>query len=234
MTCIPYDQWFQYRVACNAKNNPLSVKGFGYVLAGLRGLGATGLTANQVLIETGAPLPATINTSAVDTSDPCYLAAQTPCPQTPSNAPPLVCPAGQIRSCPFVPAGQQMDWSKCSCSSCLEGSAWYAAQLACNAGDKTQCAVTNTRPCVAPVPCPSGTRVVVQVPRQATTGAWGSVAVSYCSASGSASAPPSGNALPGGVLTASATAAGGFSHWGLLAAVVVGGGALYLAMRKKG
>lgn len=39
--------------------------------------------------------------------------------------------------------------------------------------------------------------------------------------SGSATAPPR------------AVSSGGFSHWGLLAALAVGGGALYLVMRKK-
>lgn len=44
-----------------------------------------------------------------------------------------------------------------------------------------------------------------------------------------ATAPPS-NTVP---ILQSNTAAGGFSHWGLLAAVAVGGTALYLVMRKK-
>lgn len=48
---------------------------------------------------------------------------------------------------------------------------------------------------------------------------------------GSATAPSS---IPGGTPITTASAAGGFSHWGLLAALAVGGGALYLVMKKKG
>ena len=49
-----------------------------------------------------------------------------------------------------------------------------------------------------------------------------------------AQAPASSSALPGGVpVTQANVAAGGFSHWGLLAALAVGGTALYLVTRKK-
>ncbi len=44
-----------------------------------------------------------------------------------------------------------------------------------------------------------------------------------------ATAPPAVPGTPG----APTSTAGGFSHWGLLAALAVGGGALYLVMRKK-
>lgn len=47
---------------------------------------------------------------------------------------------------------------------------------------------------------------------------------------GSATAPAMD---PGGGIVQS-TAAGGFSHWGLLAALAAGGGVLYLVMKKKG
>lgn len=46
--------------------------------------------------------------------------------------------------------------------------------------------------------------------------------------SGSASAPPASASTP-----TQASVAGGFQHWGLLAALAVGGGALYLVTRKK-
>lgn len=126
----------------------------------------------------------------------------------------LVCPAGTARSCPFVPAGQQMDWSACSCYPCIKGSTWKTAQLACNAGEAAQCAVADTRPCPAPSPCPSGTTPVGgKLPRQSKTGAWGTAQWTDC-------AP-----LVSSASVAQAARSVG-AHWGLclgltLAAVIV-------------
>lgn len=52
-----------------------SVKGFGYVAAGMRGLGATAVLSNPSLFSSASSLaPAPV------TYDPCAIAQQTPCP----------------------------------------------------------------------------------------------------------------------------------------------------------
>ncbi len=64
---------------------------------------------------------------------------------------------------------------------CVDAQAWKAAQLACNAGDLSQCALADQRACLPPDVCPSGTLVREIVPRQnRTTGMWGTVAIAYC------------------------------------------------------
>lgn len=66
---------------------------------------------------------------------------------------------------------------------CLDQQAWKAAQLACNAGDASQCAMADAvrSLCVGPNTCEQGTLVYESVPRQnRATGQWGTVAISYC------------------------------------------------------
>lgn len=182
MTCVDYTTWMNAKKAC--ANKLASVKGFGYVSTG-RSLGFSvsatvspasiigGGAGQQAPMQTMVPLqvtaPAyasTINTNAIDPTDPCYIASQGFC----------TCPPGLNKVCLAQVPGS-----------------------------------TTPAPCQCIAP-----------------------ARSSAPSSGSATAPASSNALPGGVPVQQANvAAGGFSHWGLLAAVAVGGTALYLVMKKK-
>lgn len=107
------------------------------------------------------------------------------------------------------------------------------------------CSVASQMPCPGPDTCSGGlVRTCEKVPRQANNGAWGTVSICYCAPPPYASAipshapstyvpaPPPADTTYAPPVQAN-LAAGGFSHWGLLAAVAVGGGALYLVMRKK-
>jgi hypothetical protein len=187
--CIPFLQWLQYNDACKAKTSTFSVKGFGYSATGLAGLRAYGdlnfsvtpasvvnfASGNAPLVSTPSAAPPTpsvtamqptINTTPVyDPSDPCYYAAQTPCPA--GTGCPASCPTG-----------------------------FHSIGLVTAPGAPAQC-VCGKDKAVAPPAATTGPAPYVAPPVQANV------------------------------------AAGGFSHWGLLAAVVVGGGALYLVTRKK-
>ncbi len=92
------------------------------------------------------------------------------------------------------------------------------------------CAIANQLPCGGPDSCPTGQKHFCErLPRQALNGKWG-LSATICSCLPLAAAAPP--AVPGGAVVPGVVA-GGFSHWGLLAALAVGGGALYLVMRKK-
>lgn len=88
---------------------------------------------------------------------------------------------------------------------------WKAAQLACNAGDAAQCAVASVLPCYVPEPCPAGqVWVNERIPKQAKSGAWGTISVTHCDP----------------MYTSAAVATTAKNHWGLylglaVAAVVV-------------
>jgi hypothetical protein len=73
MACIDYATWQQAARACQNLN--ASVKGFGYTLAGLQGLRSLGVD------------PVSLNIPAPDSSDPCAIAQQTPCPPPARTAP---------------------------------------------------------------------------------------------------------------------------------------------------
>jgi len=84
------------------------------------------------------------------------------------------------------------------------------------------CSVASQGPCPGPATCPTGNVLRCEsVPTQT-----GATTICYCAPL--ATAPPATTTT-----TTTTTAAGGFSHWGLLAALAVGGGALYLVMKKK-
>jgi hypothetical protein len=110
-----------------------------------------------------------------------------------------LCPQGYKVSC--------SDPSTCTCLECLEPKAWSASQKACNAQGGKPISTDPSDPCTLadailtapgkicfppssapsqypPDPCPSGqTLLSEKVPRQSTTGAWGTVSVSYCASS---------------------------------------------------
>ncbi len=69
MSCVEYKTWLAAKSACS--NRLASVRGFGYV--------ATGAV--------------NINTSAVDATDPCYIASLTPCAPTQASLTPTPAPA---------------------------------------------------------------------------------------------------------------------------------------------
>ncbi len=175
--CIPYFQWLGANAACRDKSAGISVRGFGYTrtgVAGLRGLALRGL-GDDYSVQAPVVSQPSLNTSAIDASDPCYIAQQTPCPM--STGCPASCPTG-----------------------------FHSVTLLAAPGKPAQCVCGKDKAASAP---PTTTMTIVP--------------------GGSASAPPSSD--PG--VVQSNVAAGGFSHWGLLAAVAVGGTALYLVMRKK-
>lgn len=114
MTCVPYTQWIAANAACNAKSNPISVKGFGYVPTGraaLRGLGfsvsasitptsvANAIQSGQLINPPSSSAPPVVQstpsintTPMLDPSDPCFVATQEPCPA--GQGCPAVCPPG--------------------------------------------------------------------------------------------------------------------------------------------
>jgi hypothetical protein len=91
MACIDYNTWVTAKAACLAAQSGLAVKGYGY--AGLRGLGVspppppTGYTAAPSTVS----LP-TLIIAPPNPSDPCVIAAQTPCPATEMPANPNAVP----------------------------------------------------------------------------------------------------------------------------------------------
>lgn len=177
MACIPYAQWITANAACRDKTQAISVKGFGYAAtgrAGLLGLGATFIEAQQLMAAASAPPAQNLNTQALvyDVNDPCSISVQAPCPA--GTGCPAICPTG-----------------------------WHSIGLLTAPGQPALC----------------------NCAKDAAT-----VATAATSSSGSAVAPSVTSTPP--LVQASMTDAG-FSHWGLLAALAVGGGALYLVMKKK-
>ncbi len=96
------------------------------------------------------------------------------------------------------------------------------------------CSIASQKPCLAPAVCPPGlSRICQNIPRQATMGAhageWGTVSVCQClSPSNPVAVGPTSAPVP--VMQASA---GGFQHWGLLAALAAGGAVIYFATRPR-
>lgn len=208
MACIPYTQWLGANAGCKAKTSTFSVQGFGYTrtgIAGLRGLGLRGLGAGFDVSVTPASIATAIQGGGLVQSAP------------PPSTPPVI-------SQPTLNTTPVYNDPNDPC--------YIASQTPCPAG--TGC----------PAQCPSGYHsidLLVAPGKPAQCACGKDKAASAPSAmtlvpGGSATAPPSGNPVltptPGGILQSN-VATGGFSHWGLLAAVAVGGTALYLVMRKK-
>ena len=96
------------------------------------------------------------------------------------------------------------------------------------------CSIAGQKPCLAPAVCPPGqARICQNVPRQATMGAhageWGTVSVCQC---GAAPAPTPGPAYAPSSTPIVQASAGGFQHWGLLAALAAGGAVIYFVSRR--
>lgn len=81
MSCVDRTTW--NKAVADCQNLQASVKGFGYVPAGMRGLGAAAFLANSSLITTAAQLN---TTPPAVTYDPCAIAQQTPCAQAAPRA----------------------------------------------------------------------------------------------------------------------------------------------------
>lgn len=89
MACLDYATWLKASQACQASMP--SVKGFGYVATGKRGLRGYG-DINNLAIQTSTP------------TDPCTLAQQTPCPQpTPASLKTPMTPAQFCAANPMHP-----------------------------------------------------------------------------------------------------------------------------------
>lgn len=119
MACIDFSTWNDAVAAC--KNMQQSVRGLGHNYAptglrAMRGLGVASVSASispssainflnvpsvsQAVVI--APPTGTLNTGTAAASDPCAIAAQTPCskPKALTAAPPpLVCGQGFMKSC---------------------------------------------------------------------------------------------------------------------------------------
>lgn len=117
MACVEYTTWNNAKVAC--QNLTESVRGLGhnYAPTGLRAMRGLGLTASAILTPTPfsipqavvlAPASPSLNTGAsASATDPCTIAAQTPCPSAgralTAAPPPLVCGAGFFKTCNPAP-----------------------------------------------------------------------------------------------------------------------------------
>lgn len=82
MSCVDRTTW--NKAVSDCTNLQASVKGFGYVPAGMRGLGATASFASGTSLITSAS-QLNITPQAV-TYDPCAIAQQTPCAQAAPRA----------------------------------------------------------------------------------------------------------------------------------------------------
>jgi hypothetical protein len=84
MACVDYTTWNNAKVAC--QNLQASVRGLGQNYTAMRGLGDLAVSA-----------------AASSSTDPCAIAAQTPCPAQPpalkAAPPPIVCGAGFFKTC---------------------------------------------------------------------------------------------------------------------------------------
>jgi hypothetical protein len=101
------------------------------------------------------------------------------------------------------------------------------------------CVIAAQRPCMTcPAECPAGSYSITLSPATAQKAAtctcfWPKPANANAPAA-SPTVTPGASLLPTtAIAPASATATGGFSHWGLLAGLVAVGGVVYFATRKK-
>ncbi len=125
MACVDYTTWNNAKVAC--QNLQQSVRGLGhnYAPTGLRAMRGLGFSVSasvspsaftslvQGVNQSSAAAPApssspTLNTaSASSATDPCAIAAQTPCPAKPkaltAAPPPIVCGSGFFKTCNPAP-----------------------------------------------------------------------------------------------------------------------------------
>ena len=87
MACVDYTTWNNAKVAC--QNLTASVRGLGHNYAAMRGLGDLAISASS------------------NPTDPCAIAAQTPCPAKPPSLtaapPPIVCGQGFFKTCNPAP-----------------------------------------------------------------------------------------------------------------------------------
>jgi hypothetical protein len=205
MACLDNQVWKQAQLACNARlQQAASVKGFGYAATGVAGLRGLGFTI------TGSIDPSSIIGYATPTSSP------SPSPTAPMSQSAIASMAAQAAA-------------QAAASNSRSGGT--PAILSSPIDPNDPCSVASQLPCGGPDSCPPGqVHTCERLPKQALNGKWG-LSATICSCSSPAAAPAA--PIPGGTIVSQKGAAGGFSHWGLLAALAVGGGALYLVMRKK-
>lgn len=149
MACIDFSTWNDAVAACANQTQSVRGLGSGYKRTGVAGLRGLGLSVsatispsslqNALLMSSGVPLVApapptgyalNVGTAASQTSDPCAIAAMTPCskPKALTSAPPpIVCGSGFMKSCTPQPchcAPVPQDTTTMSASSTAGFSQW--------------------------------------------------------------------------------------------------------------